>query len=625
MAGWKIGLDFGTHYTKVCVVDSSDKRNKIYRFQKFKDQNGDYQFVIPSVVQLNKDRTLSYGYVDNDNALIVKGLPEKDPPQKPMEPEYRSYKQFEEILPPDPKKYTKREINFKDNPDLAIGYMVSIQMECAEYFKLHYNKFEEWAEAKPGYVKAVIYNLSFADIKAATNEYGEEDIVALVDLAVARSYSEGEKLYQTVSHPNNYSKKKKKNYVPNPWLTDFKRTLVRQYKEAKRRLAWDDGQERFEKAWAEYERKLEQQKKEKAQDKTEVDAYNDRLQEEYEQRMKLWTEYEQNKDKPIPAVFRSFKQMVFSEGYDWRFEIDPMLISTWFLCYVFFELDRDYGTQSLDVCMGTSSGQDNWKKNKEKASQIILTVYDLIENVFNHDRDNFDSMTIDELKKVTEIKEFSQTAKDENHIWVFPEAYANLHPLAKQKRFGTGVNAVVDIGGGTTDISIFIAPPSKKVKTEIFDYVSIPYGVNAIDKKGKEIHFDAVNKTINKLSRDIIYHAYSVGVKQSEAAEIVSKRPIVYTGGGSMIPELRRQYQGFTDIIHNGEPLLDKYSFFEADEIREQIPMLSTALGLALCENNDESIPLIITYEILFETVEERHKGQQKNNDFDYEHGVSQW
>jgi hypothetical protein len=62
----RIGLDFGTHQTKICVCRTPDEGHGVpeYEFFKFADQNGKEQYFIPSVVQINKDDTLSYGYVD---------------------------------------------------------------------------------------------------------------------------------------------------------------------------------------------------------------------------------------------------------------------------------------------------------------------------------------------------------------------------------------------------------------------------------------------------------------------------------------------------------------------------------------------------------------------------------
>lgn len=596
MAAVKIGLDFGTHFTKICVEDSTDKRNKRYLFQKFYDQEGKPSYVLPSVVQLNKDKTLSYGFVSEDDAMMVEGLPEKNPPKKPLEPEYRSYKQFPEIIKPEREQFFIGDDAEKSNEEesgASIGgpalFMTtangveSIRTQCVELFKTLYKR-HVWKKVHPAYVLAVIDNFTAEDIKGIIPESGEPDIRALVDKAVSLSSSIGRELF--LFAPTSKSKLKKK-------------------KKRKKQPQREDAQLLFEKALVDYRRKCNQREKDIVLDKDQVDAYNERLRIEYEHQMELWEAYEQRKDALIPATFRSFKQMVFSEGYDWRFEIDPMLVSIWYLCYVFFDLDKDYGTQNLVVCMGTSSGQNNWKENKEKATRIILTVYDLIENVFDHDINKFLSCSLDELVRITNIKEFSQEAKDANMIYVFPEAFANLNPLAKQRRFGAGVNAVVDIGGGTTDISIFIAPPGKEVR--IFDYASIPYGVNAIEKQGLEGHYDSVNAKFNFFSRKVIYHAQSLGVKQMKAEAIVKSRPIVFSGGGSMKPELRKPYKGFTDVKHIGTTLLNHYSIDDAMEIADKIPLLSTSLGLSLCSRDDSTIPLI-SYKELFKYVEEAYK-----------------
>lgn len=584
MAGVKIGLDFGTHFTKICVENSSEKRNRRYSFHNFSDLNEEPSFVFPSVVQLNKDNTLSYGFVDTNNAKLVEGLPEKDAPQRPSEPEYHSYMQFPEIVKPERDQFFSVEDTEEKNKEESNINIEGIRSQCVGLFISLFNK-HVWKNVYPAYVLAVINNFTTEDIKGIIPESGEPDIRALVEKAVSLSSSKGRELFLFApTSKSKWKKKKRKKNANQPQKLD--------------------AQQLFERALADYEKKCVQREREIDLDKKQVDAYNERLRIEYERQMELWKEYEQTKDDLIPATFRSFKQMVFSEGFDWRYEIDPMLVSIWYLCYVFFGLDQKYETRNLIVCMGTSSGQHNWRQNKEKATQIILTVYDLIENVFNHDRDKFLSCTLDELISITKIKEFSQEAKDANMIYVFPEAFANLNPLAKQKRFGTGVNAVVDIGGGTTDISIFIAPPGNEVR--IFDYSSIPYGVNAIEKRGLEGHFDSVNGKMKFFSRKIIYHAQSLGVKQVEAEKIVKHRPIVFTGGGSMRPELRKPYCGFTDVKHIGSALLKNYSIDDAIELASKIPLLSTSLGLALCSRDDSKIPLI-SYKELFKFVEEAY------------------
>ena len=65
-----IGLDFGTHQTKICIEDSTNKNQKTYEFFEFFD-NGKKSFFLPSVVQINSNGTLSYGTVDENNCKIA--------------------------------------------------------------------------------------------------------------------------------------------------------------------------------------------------------------------------------------------------------------------------------------------------------------------------------------------------------------------------------------------------------------------------------------------------------------------------------------------------------------------------------------------------------------------------
>lgn len=63
----KIGLDFGTHQTKICVRRTPDegRGEPNFEFFKFTDLQGNKQYFLPSVIQINDDDTLSYGYVNS--------------------------------------------------------------------------------------------------------------------------------------------------------------------------------------------------------------------------------------------------------------------------------------------------------------------------------------------------------------------------------------------------------------------------------------------------------------------------------------------------------------------------------------------------------------------------------
>ncbi len=62
MPRYYVGLDFGTHQTKVCIRDTS-KNPEVFSFLEF--NNG--SVLCPSLVQINKDSCVSYGQIDNNN------------------------------------------------------------------------------------------------------------------------------------------------------------------------------------------------------------------------------------------------------------------------------------------------------------------------------------------------------------------------------------------------------------------------------------------------------------------------------------------------------------------------------------------------------------------------------
>ena len=76
----KVGLDFGTHQTKICVQRTPDEGHgePIYEFFQFKDLKGRKSYFLPSVIQINEDDTLSYGYVNPEREKHTIPLPQKE-------------------------------------------------------------------------------------------------------------------------------------------------------------------------------------------------------------------------------------------------------------------------------------------------------------------------------------------------------------------------------------------------------------------------------------------------------------------------------------------------------------------------------------------------------------------
>lgn len=97
---YNVGIDFGTHQTKVCIEDASNKNVPIYEFLEYSKPDGTTTVLLPSIVQINKDHTMSYGFVDPDKVLIVtkdgnnppqrEVVPDPEYLQMPSEPKYES-------------------------------------------------------------------------------------------------------------------------------------------------------------------------------------------------------------------------------------------------------------------------------------------------------------------------------------------------------------------------------------------------------------------------------------------------------------------------------------------------------------------------------------------------------
>ena len=89
-----LGLDFGTHQSKLCL-SYMPNNEQIFEFLEFVQPDGGKTFLLPSIIQINKDDTISIGFVDKDNCKTIS----TSVPQEPTYPEEPSSE-----LPPRPKK-----------------------------------------------------------------------------------------------------------------------------------------------------------------------------------------------------------------------------------------------------------------------------------------------------------------------------------------------------------------------------------------------------------------------------------------------------------------------------------------------------------------------------------------
>ena len=478
-----VGLDFGTHQTKLCIEDKADINNPIYSFFPFEDLEGKKNIILPSIIQINKDNTLSYGFVDKEKCKYGKKFfigctpkfPQRiDVPEEPILPE----PPMPAILLQNPPRNPLEAIRFKTNYDRA-----------------------------------------------------------------------------------------KKSY-------DTQLVLWKQRTQAQKQ-------------------KHERQVKE--------------MEKAYQNELKEWYKWQNSSQTNHRLIYRYFKQSTFSD-YKWNCYQSSTYLSVWYLSYIIFHLEAKYG-QDFAIQMGIPTGSDNFEQKKQKAVSLLLTAYHLVEEVFQGDIQTFLATPIHELESLTTFVQYSSEKKFEFGLLVFPEAYAGLKSLTSQKKIESGMSLMVDIGGGTTDITFFTI---ENEKPKIYDYSSIPFGLNFIvetanpnlqDKFETSLSlYDIPSKSlapaIKQYYTNLSVACYNLVNRLKRAFErtehpvfklinALKNRTVIYSGGGSTYDELRLPVDKFSDIMHINPKVWEGMTIDEIEKYLPLCPIISTSLGLSISEQDD--------------------------------------
>lgn len=337
------------------------------------------------------------------------------------------------------------------------------------------------------------------------------------------------------------------------------------------------------------------------------------------------------KAKKNSQIIRYFKQATFTNLNDEFSQEQAMMFSVWYISYILFDLEELYD-KDFAIQAGVPSDGSHLAMQMQRAVRIILSAYRLVEDVFENDKERFLNTSFDELTELTEILPYNKEMKDDYSILVFPEAYACLLPLVKSSKIPRGMSLMVDIGGGTTDISFFSINEKKPM---MYDFYSVNKGLNFLtnasidaicdlseeDKNvvnNKNLSFkDKLSYLKNKLIGHVLSKSKQhVSVKEEkldsnvineyeitkenkklyiEAIEEVRKklvnrlvnefkkqcdldinklykalkgRPILYTGGGSTYNCLRLSYGEFKNIMHISEENWQTEVVRDIDDIR---------------------------------------------------------
>lgn len=330
-------------------------------------------------------------------------------------------------------------------------------------------------------------------------------------------------------------------------------------------------------------------------------------------------------------VIKYFKQSAFQTTLMTRYsEKDGKMYAIWYLAYILFDLEETYG-QEFSIQMGVPSDSSHVIKAKHTAVSLIVSAYKLVEEVFENDKNKFLSTPISELKKVTEIVPYSDDIKRDYGILVFPEAYACLRPLIQKGKIANGMNLMVDIGGGTTDISFFTIDEKEK-KPRVYDFYSLGEGLNfltaadsgnldgvvvkdksLINTTRKNSYFKDVDKICGELVKKLQYEfRRQTRLHTFRLMDALRTRPIVYSGGGSTFKQLLVGHHGFNIRKQVNTDTWNTKSVTQINEIRKKglSPILSTAYGLAISVANDkiDMMPFADVFEKMRGAEEMNHK-----------------
>lgn len=306
-------------------------------------------------------------------------------------------------------------------------------------------------------------------------------------------------------------------------------------------------------------------------------------------------------------IVRYFKQAAFTSSETGLSQMEAIHFSIWYIAFILFDLEEEYG-QDFSIQMGVPSDGARLKQQKILAVRILLSAYKLVEEVFRNNKHLFLYSTIQELESITELVMFSQEKKEEFTLLVFPEAYACLMPLVKLSKITEGMSLMIDIGGGTTDISFFTI---KNGKPQVYDFYSINKGLNYLtdainmskerttsnvedgDIQNNRITVlqDRINSIHDRLIGKLKWELkIQTNIHVKRLINALKGRPIIYSGGGSTFKILRKTYGDFKDVMYVSEKEWNTKSIKDIGEIQDLglCPILSTAYGLSISVTDDE-------------------------------------
>ena len=141
-----LGLDIGTHQTKI-ALSYTPNNESIYEFVEFETVASGKTYLLPSIVQINSDNTLSYGHCDRTKAKRIEKIKPKRVPYPPK-PKPLAIIPLQQIpYPVAPAKYKNVKISkHMSAKELSPQYQ-KWQLECKRIDQRNHDNRVEFEES----------------------------------------------------------------------------------------------------------------------------------------------------------------------------------------------------------------------------------------------------------------------------------------------------------------------------------------------------------------------------------------------------------------------------------------------------------------------------------------------
>lgn len=312
-----------------------------------------------------------------------------------------------------------------------------------------------------------------------------------------------------------------------------------------------------------------------------------------------------------PMVYRYFKQATFS-AYLWDYEIKPQDLTVLYLAYIIFRLEERFG-MDFSIQMGIPASKATFNRLKPLASGYLIQVIRLVEDIFQNDFEKFLATPYEELLSMIPKYEYSEDLKMQYGLIILPEAYAALRSLTANSRIPRGMSIMLDMGGGTTDISFFVIEDNGE--PHIYHFESIAKGLNFFLEYEDRHSFRTIDfskkKELEVVPRDVFNNAFkefkgnidtviknltdflhqdtiSRGFMKSAFRDAVQNRPAIYTGGGCYDNRMRKPIFDFSDVKYIDKKILGIPNVVEENRITIPYSLMATAFGLSIQRLDDE-------------------------------------